>query len=44
MSEQRPPVPPFTLETATEKVRAAEDGWNSCNPERVSLAYTTDSR
>lgn len=44
MTEQRPPLPPFTRETAIQKVRAAEDGWNSCNPERVSLAYTTDSR
>jgi uncharacterized protein len=44
MSEQRPPFPPFTLETATQKVRAAEDGWNNRNPEKVSLAYTLDSR
>lgn len=41
--EQRPPVPPFTLETATQKVRAAEDGWNSRDPARVSLAYTVDT-
>lgn len=40
----RPPYPPFTRETAIAKVRAAEDGWNSCDPERVSLAYTEDSR
>jgi nuclear transport factor 2 (NTF2) superfamily protein len=40
----RPPVPPFTLETATTKVRLAEDAWNSRDPERVSLAYTEDSR
>jgi nuclear transport factor 2 (NTF2) superfamily protein len=40
----RPPLPPFTRETAIQKVRAAEDGWNSCDPERVSLAYTEDSR
>lgn len=40
----RPPLPPFTLETATEKVRLAEDGWNSRDPARVSLAYTEDSR
>ncbi|MGO7421456.1 DUF1348 family protein, partial [Rhizobium ruizarguesonis] len=33
-------VPPFTLETATQKVRLAEDGWNSRDPERVSLVYT----
>lgn len=37
-------VPPFSLETATQKVRLAEDGWNSRNPERVSLVYTPDSR
>jgi nuclear transport factor 2 (NTF2) superfamily protein len=42
--ESRPPLPPFTLETAALKVRAAEDGWNSRNAERVSLAYTVDSR
>jgi nuclear transport factor 2 (NTF2) superfamily protein len=43
MSEQRPPLPPFTAETARQKVRAAEDGWNSRDPVRVSLAYTPDS-
>jgi uncharacterized protein len=43
MSEHRPPVPPFTRESAIQKVRAAEDAWNTCNPERVSLAYTLDS-
>jgi nuclear transport factor 2 (NTF2) superfamily protein len=43
MIEQRPPLPPFTLETARLKVRAAEDGWNSRNPEKVSLAYTPDT-
>ncbi|MEH6690097.1 MAG: nuclear transport factor 2 family protein [Pseudorhizobium pelagicum] len=37
-------VPPFTLETATAKVRMAEDGWNSRDPQRVSLVYTPDSR
>ena len=37
-------VPPFTLEIAIQKVRAAEDGWNSRDPERVALAYTVDSR
>ena len=42
-STARPPFPPFTRETATQKVRAAEDGWNSCDPERVALAYTRDS-
>jgi nuclear transport factor 2 (NTF2) superfamily protein len=40
----RPPLPPFTLETAVHKVRMAEDAWNSRDPERVSLAYTPDSR
>jgi nuclear transport factor 2 (NTF2) superfamily protein len=39
----RPPVPPFTEETAIQKVRAAEDGWNSRNPAKVALAYTPDS-
>ena len=43
-TESRPPVPPFTLETAIEKVRKAEDGWNSRDPARVALAYTIDSR
>jgi uncharacterized protein len=40
----RPPVPPFTRETAIQKVRVAEDGWNSRDPEKVALAYTIDSR
>jgi nuclear transport factor 2 (NTF2) superfamily protein len=40
----RPPVPPFTAETARRKVRAAEDAWNTRDPERVALAYTPDSR
>jgi len=44
VSESRPPLPPFTAETAARKVRAAEDGWNGRNPEKVSLAYTPDSR
>ena len=44
MSEQRPPLPPFTRETAIQKVRAAEDGWNSRDPQRVSLAYSPDSQ
>ncbi|MEP1934759.1 MAG: nuclear transport factor 2 family protein [Roseibium sp.] len=43
MNEQRPPLPPFTEATAIQKVRAAEDGWNSQNPEKVSLAYTPDT-
>ena len=42
--ETRPPVPPFTHETAELKVRLAEDGWNSRDPEKVALAYTPDSR
>ncbi len=42
-AETRPPVPPFTEASAIVKVRAAEDGWNSRNPEKVSLAYTEDS-
>ena len=40
----RPPVPPFSREDAITKVRAAEDAWNSRDPERVSLAYSPDSR
>ena len=43
-SESRPPLPPFTLETAIQKVRAAEDGWNSRNPEKLALAYSVQSR
>jgi nuclear transport factor 2 (NTF2) superfamily protein len=42
--ESRPPLPPFTRDTAVQKVRAAEDGWNSRDPAKVSLAYTPDSR
>ncbi len=42
--EIRPPVPPFTRETALQKVRMAEDGWNSRDPQRVSLVYTQDSQ
>ncbi len=41
--ENRPPLPPFTLETAKAKVQAAEDAWNTRDPEKVSLAYTKDS-
>jgi len=44
MSETRPPLPPFDHTGAVQKVRGAEDGWNSCNPERVSLVYTPDSQ
>jgi uncharacterized protein len=43
MSESRPPFPPFTRDTAVQKVRGAEDAWNSCDHERVSLAYTLES-
>lgn len=43
MSESRPPFPPFTRETAIHKVRGAEDAWNSCDPVRASLGYSTDS-
>ena len=42
--EVRPPTPPFTRETAIQKVRLAEDGWNSRDPARVSMAYTSDSQ
>ena len=38
-----PPLPPFTQETSAAKVQAAEDGWNTRNPEKVSLAYTRDT-
>lgn len=41
--ESRPPLPPFTQDTARRKVRLAEDAWNSRDPERVALAYTVDS-
>ncbi|MGQ7269300.1 nuclear transport factor 2 family protein [Marinobacter nauticus] len=44
MSTQRPPLPPFTRESAIEKVRLAEDGWNSREPAKVALAYTQDTR
>src|SRR6059036_1717582 len=40
----RPPLPPFTRETAAQKARMAEDAWNSRDPARVALAYTEDSR
>ncbi|MFM8333242.1 MAG: DUF1348 family protein [Candidatus Methylumidiphilus sp.] len=42
--ESRPPFPPFTRDTAAKKVRAAEDGWNNRDPQRVALAYTADSQ
>lgn len=41
--EQKHPLPPFTLETAKEKIQLAENAWNSQDPEKVSKAYTTDS-
>jgi nuclear transport factor 2 (NTF2) superfamily protein len=43
MSESRPPLPPFTLETAKQKIQAAENAWNTRDPQRVALAYTVDS-
>ncbi len=42
--EQRPPIPPFTLDTATRKVRGAEDAWNSRDPEICARVYTEDTR
>ncbi|MHB1615346.1 MAG: nuclear transport factor 2 family protein [Actinomycetes bacterium] len=43
MTEERPPFPPFTRETALQKVQSAEDAWNTCDPQRVALAYTVGS-
>jgi len=43
IAPMRPPLPPFTLESAVEKVRLAENGWNSCDPTKVAQAYTVDS-
>ena len=43
MSDQRPPLPPFDLDSAIQKVQAAEDAWNTRDPHHVSLAYTVDS-
>ena len=43
-NQARPPFPPFTRETAAQKVRMAEDGWNNRDPEKVALAYTPDSQ
>ncbi|HWZ40831.1 MAG TPA: nuclear transport factor 2 family protein [Bradyrhizobium sp.] len=43
MIETHPPLPPFTQDTAAQKVRGAENGWNTCNPELVSQVYTADS-
>lgn len=42
--EPRPPLPPFTFETAVQKVRAAEDGWNNRDPQKVAMAYTAGSQ
>ena len=42
--ESKPPLPPFTLEAAIQKIHMAEDGWNSRDPQRVSLVYTPDSQ
>lgn len=44
MTNTRPPLPPFTADTAAQKVRLAEDAWNGRDPEKVALAYTPDSR
>jgi uncharacterized protein len=44
LTENRPPLPPFTIEAAVQKVRLAEDAWNTREPSRVALAYSTDSR
>ena len=44
MAESRPPLPPFTLETAIQKIRLAEDAWNTRDPELVALAYASNSR
>ena len=44
MSDPRPPLPPFTRESAIQKVRLAENGWNSRDPQKVALAYSEDSR
>ena len=43
MTDVKPPLPPFTRETATQKVQAAEDAWNTRDPEKVAQAYTVDS-
>nr|MBK9652450.1 nuclear transport factor 2 family protein [Bacteroidota bacterium] len=43
MENQRPPLPPFTMETAKQKIQMAEDAWNSRDPERVCMAYTVDT-
>ena len=43
MENKRPPLPPFTVETALQKVQAAEDAWNTKDPEKVSMAYTINT-
>ncbi len=43
MEDQKPPFPPFTMETATEKVQMAENAWNTKDPEKICLAYTIDT-
>lgn len=43
-TDSRPPFPPFTRETAIQKIRAAEDAWNNRDPQKVALAYTPDSQ
>jgi nuclear transport factor 2 (NTF2) superfamily protein len=43
MSEQRPPFPPFTHDTALKKLRGAADAWSTCNPAHVALGYSIDS-
>ncbi len=43
MTDAKPPFPPFDVASAIVKVQAAEDAWNTCDPQRVSLAYTEDS-
>jgi uncharacterized protein len=43
MENKRPPLPPFTMETAQQKVQAAEDAWNTKDPDKVCLAYTIDT-
>ncbi len=44
MTESRPPLPPFTIQTAAQKVQAAEDAWNTRDPQKVALAYSEDSQ
>lgn len=43
-TQQRPPLPPFTKESAIEKIRLAEDGWNSRDPDKVAMAYSENTR